>query len=112
MDMMVYGSEQHILKRLAESPSRTINSIHIGRFNLAWRLWDAHLAREAPTDTRSMRRLKANFAICVTCYNLIRPLETLNGGHDRVFRTNRSQQWRPELSVISGLLQNCWSTGS
>ena len=30
--------------------------------------------------------LKAKFAICVACYNLIRPHETLSRGQDRVFR--------------------------
>ena len=31
-----------------------------------------------------MRWLKAKFAICVTCYNLIRPNETLSLGVDRI----------------------------
>jgi IS1 family transposase len=83
---VVYGSEQHIIDRLAESPSRTINTAYIERSNLDWRLWDAHLARKAPTAARSMRWLKAKFAICVACYNLIRPHETLSRGQDRVFR--------------------------
>jgi IS1 family transposase len=83
---VVYGSEQHIFERLAGSPSRTINTAYIERSNLDWRLWDAHLARKAPTAARSMRWLKAKFAICVACYNLIRPHETLSRGEDRVFR--------------------------
>jgi len=83
---VVHGSEQRILSRLAESPSQTINTAYIERSNLDWRLWDAHLARKAPTVARSMSWLKAKFAICVACYNFIRPHETLSRGLDRIFR--------------------------
>lgn len=83
---VVYGSEQRISARLADSPSRTINTAYIERSNLDWRLWDAHLARKAPTAARSLRWLKAKFAICVACYNFIRPHETLSRGEDRIFR--------------------------
>jgi IS1 family transposase len=83
---VVYGSENRISDRLTDSPSNTINTAYIERSNLDWRLWDAHLTRKAPTVARSMRWLKAKFAICVACYNLIRPHETLSRGADRVFR--------------------------
>jgi len=33
-----------------------------------------------------MRWLKAKFAICVACYDFIRPHETLSRGKDRKFR--------------------------
>jgi hypothetical protein len=80
---VVHGSEQHILARLAKSPSQTINTAYVERSNLDWRLWDAHLA---PTVARSIRWLRVKFAICVACYNLIRPHETLSRGEDRIFR--------------------------
>jgi len=83
---VVHGSEQQILARLTESPSNTVNTAYIERSNLDWRLWDAHLARKVPTVARSIHWLKAKFAICVACYNLIRPHETLSRGEDRVFR--------------------------
>ena len=83
---VVHGSEQEICARLEKSPSQTVNTAYIERSNLDWRLWDAHLARKAPTVARSMRWLKAKFAICVACYNLIRPHETLSRGVDRIFR--------------------------
>lgn len=83
---VVHGSEKSVLARLLESPSKTINTAYIERSNLDWRLWDAHLTRKAPTVARSMRWLKAKFAICVACYNLIRPHETLSRGKDRIFR--------------------------
>jgi len=63
-----------------------INTAYIERSNLDWRLWDAHLSCKAPTVARSMRWLKATFAICVACYNLIRLHETLSRGKDRIFR--------------------------
>ena len=62
---VIHGTEHHILARLVKSPSQTINTAYIERSNLDWRLWDAHLARKAPTVARSMRWLKAKFAICV-----------------------------------------------
>ena len=83
---VVYGSKQRIAERLTESPSRTIYTAYIERSNLDWRLWDVHLARKASTAARSMRWLKAKFAICVACYNLVRLHETLSRGKDRVFR--------------------------
>ena len=83
---VVHGSEQHIFERLTKSPSQTINTAYIERSNLDWRLWDAHLARKAPTVARSIIWLKAKFAICVACYNFIRPHETLSRGVDRIFR--------------------------
>ena len=83
---VIYGNEQQIFTRLEDSPSQTINTAYIERFNLDWRLWDAHLARKAPTVARSIDWLKAKFAICVACYNLIRPHETLSRGDDRIFR--------------------------
>ena len=79
---VVYGSEESVLARLDKSPSHTINTAYIERSNLDWRLWDAHLARKAPTVARSMCWLNAKFAICVACYELILPHETLSRGAD------------------------------
>jgi IS1 family transposase len=83
---VVHGTAQQVQERLDDSPSHTINTAYIERSNLDWRLWDAHLARKAPTVARSMDWLKAKFAICIACYNLIRPHETLSRGEDRIFR--------------------------
>ena len=83
---VVHGSEPRILERMKNSPSQVINTAYVERSNLDWRLWDAHLARKSPTAARSLRWLKAKFAICVACYNLIRPHTTLSRGKDRVFR--------------------------
>ena len=83
---VVRGSQERIEARPANSPSRTVNTAYIERSNLDWRLWDAHLARKAPTAARSRRWLSAKFAICVACYDFIRPHESLSRGADRVFR--------------------------
>ncbi len=83
---VVYGTKQSVEYRLENSPSQTINTSYVERSNLDWRLWDAHLARKTPTAARSLRWLKAKFAICVAFYNLIRPHGTLSRGQDRVFR--------------------------
>ena len=82
---VVYGSEQSVRDRLADSPSQKINTAYIERSNLNWRLWDAHLARKSLTFARSLRWLRAKFAIVVSCYNLIRPHGTLSRRADRVF---------------------------
>lgn len=83
---VVYGSELSVQQRLADSPSHTINTACVDRSNLDWRLWDAHLTRKAATFARSIRWLRAKFAIVVACYNLIRPHGTLSRGQNRIFR--------------------------
>jgi len=98
----VYGSESDILERLEQSPSQTVNTAYIERSNLDWRLWDAHLARKAPTVARSMRWLKAKFTICVACYNFIRPHETLSRGADRVFRAKTP-------AMAAGVTNHLWT---
>jgi hypothetical protein len=83
---VVFGSEQSVRNRLEDSPSQKINTAYIERSNLDWRLWDSHLVRKSLTFARSLRWLRAKFAIIVSCYNLIRPHGTLSRGADRVFR--------------------------
>ena len=41
---IIFGNEERIQERLANSPSITINTAYVERSNLNWRLWDAHLA--------------------------------------------------------------------
>ena len=83
---IVFGSADRIEKRLKELPSKTINTSYIERSNLNWRMWDAHLTRKSLMFAKSIRWLKAKFAICVGFYNFIRPHETLSRCKDRVFR--------------------------
>ena len=99
---IVYGSEVDIFERLEQSPSQTVNTAYIERSNLDWRLWDAHLTRKAPTVARSIHWLKAKFAICVACYNFIRPHETLSRGLDRIFRPKTP-------AMAAGLMNRCWT---
>ena len=83
---IVFGSEQSVQNRQVDSPSKKINTAYIERSNLDLRLWDAHLVRKASTFAKSLRWLRAKFAIVVASYNFIRPHETLSRGADRVFR--------------------------
>ena len=100
---VVYGSEERIKARLQDSPSNTINTAFVERINLDWRLWDAHLVRKSITFAKSVRWLKAKFAICVAFYDFIRPHETLSRGKDRKFRPKTpamaagitNHQWTP-----------------
>ena len=83
---VVFGSEKSVCDRLENSPSQLINTSYVERSNLDWRLWDAHLVRKSSTFARSLRWLRAKFAIVVAGYNLIRPHGTLSRREDRVFR--------------------------
>jgi MFS superfamily sulfate permease-like transporter len=83
---IVFGSADRIERRMAELPSKTINTSYVERSNLNWRIWDAHLTRKTLMFAKSLRWLKAKFAICIAFYNFIRPHETLSRGNDRVFR--------------------------
>lgn len=83
---IVFGSADRIEKRMEELPSKTINTSYVERSNLNWRIWDAHLTRKTLMFAKSLRWLKAKFAICIGFYNFIRPHETLSRGNDRVFR--------------------------
>lgn len=99
---VVYGDETAVAERLEQTPSQTINTAYVERSNLDWRLWDAHLVRKAPTVARAMEWLKAKFAICVACYNFIRPHETLSRGLDRVFRPKTP-------AMAAGVTDHQWS---
>lgn len=101
---IVYGKQTAIADHLEQSPSQMINTAYIERTNLDWRLWDAHLTRKAPTAARAIEWLKSKFAICVACYNLIRPHETLSRGADRVFRPKTP-------AMAAGVTDHRWTFG-
>ena len=100
---IVYGSEERIKARLQDSPSNTINTAFVERTNLDWRLWDAHLVRKSITFAKSVRWLKAKFAICVAFYDFIRPHETLSRGKDRKFRPKTP-------AMAAGITNHQWTT--
>ena len=100
---IVYGSEERIKARLHDSPSNTINTAFVERTNLDWRLWDAHLVRKSITFAKSVRWLKAKFAICVAFYDFIRPHETLSRGKDRKFRPKTP-------AMAAGITNHQWTT--
>jgi hypothetical protein len=79
-----FGDEGRIVDRLKNTPSVTINTSFVERTNTNWRLWDAHLTRKGLTFAKSLRWLKAKFAIVVAVYNFVRPHESLS--RDRVTR--------------------------
>jgi len=99
---IVFGSGARIEERLAQLPSKTINTSYVERSNLNWRTWDAHLTRKSLTFAKSLRWLKAKFAICVGFYNFIRPHETLSRGNDRVFRAKTP-------SMTAGITDHLWT---
>ncbi len=99
---VVYGSSERIEKKLQELPGNTINTSFVERSNLNWRLWDAHLTRKGLTFAKSVRWLKAKFAICVSFYNFIRPHETLSRGEDRIFRPKTP-------AMVAGLTNHPWT---
>ena len=99
---VVYGSSERIEKKLQELPGSTINTSFVERSNLNWRLWDAHLTRKGLTFAKSVRWLKAKFAICVSFYNFIRPHETLSRGEDRIFRPKTP-------AMVAGITNHPWT---
>ena len=99
---VVYGSSERIEERLKKSTSNTINTSYVERSNLNWRLWDAHLIRKSLTFAKSIRWLRAKFAICVAFYNFIRPHETLSRGNDRKFRPKTP-------SMAAGITYHIWT---
>ncbi len=99
---IVFGSSARIEKRLEQIPGNTINTSYVERSNLDWRMWDAHLTRKSLMFAKSIRWLKAKFAICVGFYNFIRPHETLSRGQDRVFRPNTP-------AMAAGITDHQWT---
>jgi IS1 family transposase len=75
---IIFGSEQSITKRLADSPSNTINTSYVERTNGTLRLHDSHLRRKSVTFAKSIDWLKAKLAICIGYYNLVKPHGTLS----------------------------------
>ena len=100
---VVYGSSERIEERLKELTSNTINTSFVERSNLNWRLWDAHLIRKSLTFAKSVRWLRAKFAICVAFYNFLRPHETLSRGKDRKFRPKTP-------AMAAGITYHIWTT--
>jgi len=99
---IVFGSSARIEERLKHLPGNTINTSYVERSNLNWRMWDAHLTRKSLMFAKSLRWLKAKFAICVAVYNFIRPHETLSRGEDRVFRPTTP-------AMAAGIIDRQWT---
>ena len=99
---IIFGNEERIQERLANSPSITINTAYVERSNLNWRLWDAHLARKSVTFAKALPWLKAKLAIGISVYNFVRPHESLSRGNDRVFRPKSP-------AIAAGITQKIWS---
>jgi len=102
---VIFGSSARIEKRLEQLPGNKINTSYVERSNLNWRMWDAHLTRKSLMFAKSLRWLKAKFAICVGFYNFIRPHETLSRGEDRVFRPNTP-------AMAAGITDHQWTVKS
>jgi len=102
---VVFGSSERIEKRLEELPGQTINTSYVERSNLNWRMWDAHLTRKSLMFAKSLRWLKAKFAINVGFYNFIRPHETLSRGADRIFRPHTP-------AMAAGITDHQWTIKS
>jgi hypothetical protein len=81
---VIFGKMKRIIQRLAETPSKTINTSFVERSNTNWRLWDAHLCRKSLTFAKSLRWLAAKFALVVAVYNFVRPHESLS--RDKITR--------------------------
>jgi hypothetical protein len=75
---LVLGEQDRLVERLENSNSNTINTSFVERSNLTWRMMNAHLSRKSLCFSKSLRWLKAKFAIIVAFYNFVRPHSSLS----------------------------------
>jgi IS1 family transposase len=80
---IVYGDEKRIDEKLAQSPSKKINTSYIERANGTLRQSDSHLRRKSQTFAKEMPHLKAKLAVIIRFYNCIRPHGTLSKNPDK-----------------------------
>jgi hypothetical protein len=99
---VIFGKRKRILERLADTPSKTINTSFVERSNTNWRLWDAHLCRKSLTFAKSLRWLAAKFAIVVSVYNFVRPHESLS-------RDQTNRKFIPKTpAMAAGITNRLW----
>jgi len=102
---VIFGKKKRILERLADTPSKTINTSFVERSNTDWRLWDAHLCRKSLTFAKSLRWFAAKFAIVVSVYNFVRPHESLS--RDKITR-----KFVPKTpAMAAGIADRPWCLG-
>lgn len=99
---IIFGDPTRIGKRMEDSPSQTVNTSYVERLNATLRQMDAHLRRKSLTFAKSLRWLKAKFALVVAWYNLVRPHTTLSRNLDRS-TTPRTP------AMAAGLADHPWS---
>jgi IS1 family transposase len=100
---VIFGKRKRILQRLADTPSKTINTAFVERSNTDWRLWDAHLCRKSLTFAKSLRWLAAKFAIVVSMYDFVRPHESLSRDPD-------NRKFIPKTpAMAAGVTDRLWS---
>jgi len=81
---LVLGDQRRLIARLENSDSNTINTSFVERSNLTWRMMNAHLSRKSLCFSKSLRWLKAKFAIIVAYYNFVRPHSSLSSTQNPV----------------------------
>jgi hypothetical protein len=100
--MMVFGTLVGCMARLENSPSRTINTSHVERFNGSIRFCDSHLTRKSPCFAKSKRWLNAKLELFPAVNNFVRPHGTLikkKGGAGR----------STSPAIASNLTDHLWS---
>jgi len=102
---IVYGDEQRIDKKIAQSPGKKINTSYIERVNGTLRQTDSHLRRKSQTFAKEMPHLKARLAVTILIYNCIKPHSTLSRNPDKT-RTPRTP------ALVAGLIEKNWTIES
>ena len=100
---IVYGNEQRIDEKIANSPGKKINTSYIERSNGTLRQTDGHLRRKSQTFAKEMPHFKARLAVIILTYNCIRPHNTLSKNPDKT-RTPRTP------ALVAGLIEKNWTT--
>jgi IS1 family transposase len=104
---VIYGDYNVIMAMLSHSPSNTINTSYVERFNLDLRLWDAHLTRKSLTFAKAIDYLKAKLAICVAAYNLIRVHSSLGKDFDE--SSGKEVQVKMTPAMAAGVTKHIWT---
>jgi IS1 family transposase len=73
-----FGTPEAVKARLANSPSKNINTSYVERINLDLREWDSNLSRKSMAFAKAFPSFEAKVDLTMFRYNFIRPHRSLS----------------------------------
>jgi IS1 family transposase len=73
-----FGTLEGVMECLKNSPSKTINTSYVERFNLDLREWDSNLSRKSMAFSKAFYSLETKASLTIFRYNFIRPHRSLS----------------------------------